>query len=874
MRIPASRFRCLVSAVALATVVGACATTSSGPPGTTIATVAPLGGTGAQLLDGVTLLEESAEQLDRVGLGGLDRIDPAGLTGMVATFEFGDGNWWGARVLLDSEGPYLLAPLYPADPAHGGTLQLYLSDGEHTSGPLELTVLPMSAAPGAFTAALDSIRAEAGDFAAARDTTWDALAGTPPAQVTDQLAALKLTQLLLDDERYASAATAYAALEPPDAALVDAIFAKIDLPGALDHNRFAAIAGSLPEQLAPSSVGESTTTEVLNGFRRSRRSGDAPAAGAACIPFYHEADGRVSAERLSEMMIGSAISDIAVNTSGLPGKTFAALEATLTLGSVLEAGASSGASQVFATVGKGAAAWKMFNAMRSGLLPSSFSDVTAELDPGDLEEDRPESMPGTWPSVRATAQSTGYSLDGDIAGAFADAFGGELIRTRLPKTETGEAVDWLGRLGDPVDLTDINNAGGAEPIKNAVNDLLPADGVITFCPQTFTAELGDGPWTWARPRQALLTVDNDALTYVNTTDIGRDQLAIGPIPSKFGQRSVYTDVPVTTHAIDVVIDPDVIYVSRPGESVPITATIEHAHTTKLGWYADRGEWAEGGSAAETDGSATLTLVTPISAEEFPDEGIRIEVESLSRTGLRAPDGDPPRYDVVYIKLAPFTISPDPGRVLIDGQLALHATDANGKPIEVEWSATGGSVTRGPSSAATYTAGKTPGTYTVTAWLPGHPDVRVTATVIVQPAECVIGNWELDVPAFVATMNQYAEGGESVTYLSGTSQVIVRDDGTATWLMNDVTMRMVGDGQAFTMVWNMVVDNNYSTDGTTWQGQGGSAAIDVFVVELGHSYTNTVPSALGEIVPYDCIPQTSLVIHGSGGALSLTYNGPP
>lgn len=76
----------------------------------------------------------------------------------------------------------------------------------------------------------------------------------------------------------------------------------------------------------------------------------------------------------------------------------------------------------------------------AGLWPSAFTRIDVELDPGDLEEDRPESMPGTWPHARVVAASTGYTLVG----------------TRLSKGEVDaadEAIDcstsWIRRRTSP-----------------------------------------------------------------------------------------------------------------------------------------------------------------------------------------------------------------------------------------------------------------------------------------------------------------------------------------------------------------------------------------------------------------------------------------
>ena len=60
-------------------------------------------------------------------------------------------------MLVDADGPYVLAPLYPADLRAGGTLELHLSDGEHFGPALTLEVLAMTEAPGAFAAAVGAV---------------------------------------------------------------------------------------------------------------------------------------------------------------------------------------------------------------------------------------------------------------------------------------------------------------------------------------------------------------------------------------------------------------------------------------------------------------------------------------------------------------------------------------------------------------------------------------------------------------------------------------------------------------------------------------------------------------------------------------------
>ena len=162
--------------------------------------------------------------------------------------------------------------------------------------------------------------------------------------------------------------------------------------------------------------------------------------------------------------------------------------------------------------------------------------------------------------------------------------------------------------------------------------------------------------------------------------------------------------------------PPVIYVPRPGEQVTITATIEHAYDTRLGWYADRGEWANGGGDRNTR-RRHAHLHHPGERRRVPDGGIRIEVES-SVAPACAPDGDRPAT-TSSTSSSPRSRSARIPDALTGQQVGFQATDANGQPIEVQWTPP---AARSPADQRP-PASTPPGpsqAYTVTAWLPGHP----------------------------------------------------------------------------------------------------------------------------------------------------------
>ncbi|MFT7395019.1 MAG: hypothetical protein ACI83Y_002702 [Candidatus Azotimanducaceae bacterium] len=687
------------------------------------------------------------QPLDRVGVTGVDGSVP-----MVAAYPLGDDIWGSTRLLTDDDGLFFLAPPNIAEPATGGEVEILLTDGEVLSAPLTLNVMPLTEHPGGFEQEMAALIGAVDEDAALYGSSWEELAGSPLDELPEELTGLKVVQMLIDDGDGGGAAGSYASLDPQAAAVMDALIVKIGLTEPIELD--LPDDGLPPEGAEPDGFASRIDPASMQagpvGFRSAAT---APALGGAdCIPFPRE---DIDAARLSDLMLKSKIGEIATDTSGLAGKYLVAAELAFGVSATLEALGSGGKSKFAATALQLVAARKMQHAMNAGLMPSFFSNIDPEFNETQHEEDR--DAPGRWTKVWVTANSLGYSLDGDIVGALIDGAGAELIGNAglqdgsLIKLEAGAATG---------------------EVKNAVNDVLGKTSVISFCPNTWRVDIAGEEWSWVRPEQALFTVDGAAMTFRNDKEVGTDTLRFSPWPNRFGGAYIAGDLPISTEEIVVRIGQNILWVTDPGSPLPVKVDLRWAETKTLEWKTEQGEWADG-LGIEKDGPGTRVLTTPSDPGDYPFE---IEIEATTKTGLRSKPGAPRRYDFVEVRLAPIVVSPNPGSVFVRRELPFTATDRDGDPVEVTWTATGGSIAGAGVGAAVYTAGRVVGTYKVTATLRDNPAVFVTVTVQVVEADCLVGQWRLREQDFLDQIAAVGGGG-TFTHLGGQYLITLEEDGT-------------------------------------------------------------------------------------------------
>lgn len=748
-------------AVALVASLVACSSGGSDHVSSGVSVVAPQPEASVGVFADATLVVATARQLDRVGLAG---IDTAMAEGLYATFDVGDNERWATRVLVDDDGPYLFAPLHPSGPAATGDVELRLTDGEHSGPAMALTLTPVVVTPGAFADAVDGLRSSYGELAEVLGTSWQDVRATDPSDASDHLAPLKMAELALE-----GVDAAFASLTDTERELLDALFGRLDLNGATDVSRAEELLAAVVPPAEPVVVDpELTATNELAGLHSHHAAAAVPASlvprrqSSGCIP-SGIAIGERDPGRLSALMTRSALAAAATDPTGA-GWRLALLELALGVGAAIPGGAG----KVFGVGGVLAGVWSMAMGMAAGIYPSAFSSIDVGVSATVLPEDRDE--PDSWDNLRVTAASTGYSFDRDAINVLINAF-------------TSVAFAKIG--GDAPALEEFYRSATAEVVNRTAGDLIPPSGVIQSCPESWTVDITGEAWSWARPMRGLFDVDNAAQEYQNTTEVGVDVLRFAPIPERFGQRSITHDVVVETKAISVVASPTVINVTEPGDTVNVKATIQFAEVTTLHWAPGPGRWDDGVGEDTNDGR-TRSLKTPTSPSDYP---FRVVVTSTSRQGLRA-DGEPERSDFVEVRLVPIIVTPNPGTVRVKRSLPFAATDRDGNPVEVVWSAHGGHIDSGPSAATIYTAGDEPGTYEVTAQLASNREVSVTATVNVVDAECLVGTWRIVPEHFAALLQQ---GGITVTPTGGSWTLTVDEDHQFVSSLNAFAFSMVTNG---------------------------------------------------------------------------------
>jgi hypothetical protein len=109
------------------------------------------------------------------------------------------------------------------------------------------------------------------------------------------------------------------------------------------------------------------------------------------------------------------------------------------------------------------------------------------------------------------------------------------------------------------------------------------------------------------------------------------------------------------------------------------------------------------------------------------------------------DDHPTQSQTVVVTIGGASIvSPDNAKVVPGGTLLYHAQGA-GTGAMFTWTATGGSITPGPSTTATYIAGSALGTFSVTARSVVDPTQSQTVPVIVAETKFLAGRIRFSIP---------------------------------------------------------------------------------------------------------------------------------
>lgn len=738
--------RRIASFVSVVLATAACSGGGDSTTDTTATTVIAVDGDRTALppepaqLAGVTLSARTAGQLDRVGLDGLE--DDVDVEELEVRLTIDSGERVAFPVYRDDEQAYIVAPLHPLTPVAGGSVELRLSDGTDESAALTLELDGLPVAPGAWDDFVAALIFEVDQRAVRSGSSFEQLQALSFENVAPELIVLKLVQDRIDNgtdedlESFASTAST-----DDDRQFLDAIIARVEPTSLVRSDPIDGPDGfARPNGFArPAAVAPSGPTS-------SRRQ---PAQIGACV---NGGPAVGSPQALAEAL---AIGTSAVLKPGDPAqKVLDDIAMVTTAGSLIP-----GIGTLIGGIGAGFGAIELLRNFDAGTYPSRLTSLDASVSRDVFAEDFTE--PGTWNDVMVVAESTGYQLDIDLTRTLADAVRAD-GRTKNFKRELLEAVAKAG----------ITSAGIAFLEGSG-------DALVNYCPQSWMVNITGEPYSTGRAVLGRFTVDSSLRSYV-PKDVIFDTLRIQSNGEVFSGQNVSKTFDVDVKPIVVTVNPTEVYVDDPGQMIDIEARIANAELEALFWDAQQGEWADG-LGASTNGPMVRPLQTPGDPDAYP---FLVVVESLSRYGLRE-DGDPPRVGIVIVNLAKFIVTPSPGSVSINTTLQFAAASRTDPPVEVRWTATGGTID--PSSGL-YVAGDQPGTFQVTATSVANSAVSVTVVVNVVDDSCLTGDWVVEQGELNRLYQAISEDVDDTT-ITVQGQILMSFDGASYTYVPDFTLRL-------------------------------------------------------------------------------------
>ena len=730
----------IAAAVAAALALVACSNgveVSSEQP--TATTSRPNGGA---VLGGASISSSTRGEMDVVRFAGIDPNDDLADLALRAVAD--DDNTVELFVFADEAGLFALLPLHPATPGQGGqvTLEMTLGD-EQASFDIELDALP--AAPGAFDGFVETMRTELERRATQLGSSLDELSTTSMTGLDDDLATIKLVAGFVDDgtDHDLESTLDRLGLTPEQVALADAIVAKTN-----------------PIDLL--SVAGSSSGEVEGIMSTGLRSGRATSAStvtstAGCrvksIPINTMEQlagalqtGLDARNAVADGLLGDETDQFVSNVTAGGGILIGVGVATgaLAPGAVVAGGALGAANAAYATA-------RLSQMTDAANYPSKFDTLDVAVDKPTMNEDFIED--GRITKADLTASSPGFNA--------ADAFAGigAAAAEAVLSAGVGKAVGKAGQVADGMVASTgfLRETTLGEAIKSGKE-------FFEFCGQSWTLPVPlDKKYLEIFP-VGPIEVDVEAATY-RPTKVGDAKIRL-ETTSFFPGAYAIADANVTTERLYVFGSPLEIEVERAGATIAITGTIQSADTLALAWETKQGEWVDELGDVTDFRETTRQLKTPQDEGAYPFE---VRMTSRSTTGLREGATDE-RFATVTVKLKGLTVEPDPGTVRPGGLLQFTANGDDGAPREATWRATGGVI----DGSGLYTAGKVPGTYSVTATAKDDPKVSDSATVIIS-GDCPVGNWSLRSAEFFDQLA--ASDAGDIYYRSGEYLLSLGADGT-------------------------------------------------------------------------------------------------
>ncbi|KAA3632833.1 MAG: hypothetical protein DWP97_10310 [Calditrichaeota bacterium] len=592
-------------------------------------------------------------------------------------------------VIETDSGIYLITPLNPSDPIHGGTVQILITDdSSFVSEPLLLTLDSLPAAPGEFAQVVSLLQQVLTNQLRINGYTRDSLDYSNSANIpVRQLPYIFAYDALDSPDNPNSLAAILDGTAPllvgesTDFELVDRLLALSDFRDYLED--FVAGLDTI-ETAPPFILSDQQTVSKIRATDKST---------LACIPapdlgITTCGNLAVAMQKHSELTVAARSAankvkaDVASATLALVGLIPGAKVATTAIGAAMFIDAKTSEGQL-------------------NLYPGEFIDEATNFNVSTTEFNEDFTENGNWTEFNVSAKSTGWKLDKLI------------FETVLQALSAKGASDEMAGLSDDAlaAANEFNQTVGdavkSAQAANTFNDLAGGAEFIEICANTWSnINCADQAYSDVSAITGQLDIDESAKTY-EPVEIGTATMRIQTNDS-FGADETRADAIIETKGIEVYIDPFQAEADT-NETLNFTVRVENAENSDVEFTLENG-----GSLSSTTSTAVVT--TPGSAWNPP---LLLKAKSLATTGLRANDPNPIE-DEAEIRFQEGFVSITPSGVCVkpDSSKTFEATFEGGTVDSIRWETI-------PENIGSFSGSGTTITYTAPSTQEGQITIKAT-----------------------------------------------------------------------------------------------------------------------------------------------------
>ena len=575
-------------------------------------------------------------------------------------------------VMRTDTGDFMIMPLYPPDPIHGGVVQIVLTDGEgNFSEPMEFTIDSLPEAPNEYSDVVSLMQDVLTMNLALNGLTRDSLNFQSASDIPLTLLPYYLSYNVIDNPENPNSMRAIADGPIPylnnnsiDIELLDRLFGLMDLRAYYED-----IITNL----------DTTITPELN-YSNSKLSEIKVSSIQSCItpPDY----GITTCAQLAAAMNDQA--KRAKASASASDKVVNDIISSTLLGVSLVPGAAS----VTAVIGGGLWVKGMMKSGFENMLPSEFVDEATSFNPSTNSFNEDYTEPGNWTEFKVTATSNGWKLDKialegmlQAVGALKAGEGISAVPSPFEQNVTGAMKGFFE-----------GNAQAA-----AIDQITQGEDFVEICPNTWSnINCADEDYSTATVLSGNLVIDETAKTF-EPFEVGRATFKI-ETSDAFEEDLTGIATAINTNEIEIFINPYQAEADT-NETVYFSAVVLNAENNEIEFTHENG-----GTLFSTGLSASVTCPnTPW------DPPIILKAKSLSTTGLRANALDE-RTDEVEITYqdGEVLISPNGRCLKPDSSTTMTATITSGTINTITWETIpeGIGTFSGSGATVTYTAPST------------------------------------------------------------------------------------------------------------------------------------------------------------------------